>query len=629
MVESKTLYRYILYLNILLDSLGWSMIIPALPQIHDSLALSTIMIGTISSSISFFTFISSTVQGKLTEFFGNRGVLLLSPVSQFVANLLLIIALTQKHILLYTFSRCLPAFFKCGMIASQAMIYDISGPDNIQDFGLLYAFSNLAFIIGPILGGYLYTVNPLSPFVSAIVTSGCSIVLLHFLPTSATSTATSTTSADRERSHSDILMSYDSNSALSPTTTASSTTSLKSSALTSNSSTPSTFYNRNSHTFHILSNPFLLHYLHIKFSFQVGLSLFEAFFSLHSRNSMGLTSPQIGTLLSIHGILSLVTNLYLINVLMKFTTTSQLDVWLLPLVSLLGVGMLIWCKTTSFPLYIFGVLLLGVTGNLFQCVIQNRIGMTQDEEKKKEKEMLLKEIKDHERMNQLKNKKDDKESAFDGPDQDLEMIMKNVEKTPPSSPSSVKIRGDPYASPDKTIGLLDINTSSRCSTPRNIKLIRQIFDPTIDSTYVDVTSPSNTRPQTPTNATESQLENGVSQKSSEEHNHNFNTIYRENSDKSINNNGISSQRKSTKKMKHISAIFGLSAAADRAARIISPFVGSLFMELFGTNGLVIFSAFITGYCAMIIVLGPTMKIYGFATWIGLDAVKSKQKMKED
>eukprot|EP01040_Poterioochromonas_malhamensis_P023133 gene23133-28272_t len=203
--------------------------------------------------------------------------------------------------------------------------------------------------------------------------------------------------------------------------------------------------------------------------------------------------------------------------------------------------------------------------------------------------MLLKELKDHERMNEFKNGKDEKVTAFDDQDKDLEMIMRNAEKTPPSSPSSVKIRGDPYASPDKTVGLLDINSSSRCSTPRNIKLIRQIFDPTVDSTYVDVTSPSNTRPQTPTNFTESQLENGVNQISPEENNHNSNTVYRGSSNKSISNNGISSQRKSTKKMKHISAIFGLSAAADRAARIISPFVGSLFMELFGTNGLVIFS----------------------------------------
>jgi hypothetical protein len=62
--------------------------------------------------------------------------------------------------------------------------------------------------------------------------------------------------------------------------------------------------------------------------------------------------------------------------------------------------------------------------------------------------------------------------------------------------------------------------------------------------------------------------------------------------------------KKKKKNQSYGTVFGLSAAADRAARIVSPVVGSLFLQSYGANGLIFVSAMITLYCASIVYLGP-------------------------
>jgi MFS family permease len=509
-------YKRVLFVNILFDSLGWSLLIPALPQVHSILELNTVTIGSIASLISLLTFLSSTLQGFLTDLFGNRVMLYSSPLSIILGHLLIILSLKHKSITLFVIGRCLPACFKCGMVVSQALIYELSAmkpsasstsstshlsssssssshssddssdeesivqSQSMKDFGILYAYSNVAYIVGPVLGGWLCSYHPYSSFVTGICTSVAGIALLQFLP-SVQKLPMSTSSASPKKEFSGL-------------------------------SSPIHSKPKN-----LLANPMLLYYLHVKFAFQIGSSFFEAFFAQYSKNYIGLGSRTIGFILGHYGILSLVTNLFLIKLLIKYTekTRFRMENWFLPLIIGLCLGLCLWSMSTSIPSIVVAVSIIAVVGNLFQSIIQNSIASTQDKGKG------------------VKGKEE-------------------LEHDPENNRNEVLA----LASPRKKSSSFDLS-----STPENMKVIRRFFDPRVD--YVNAS----------------------------------------------NQTSSSSANKQTRLTnKSIGTVFGLSSAADRAARIISPLIGGLFLHSYGATGLFCVSFITSVYSISILLAGPPFRL---------------------
>jgi MFS family permease len=515
-------YKRVLFVNILFDSLGWSLLIPALPQVHSILELNTVTIGSIASLISLLTFLSSTLQGFLTDLFGNRVMLYSSPLSIILGHLIIILSLKYQSVTLFIIGRCLPACFKCGMVVSQALIYElaamkpsVSSPSSssylssssssssshlsddssdeesivqsqsMKDFGILYAYSNVAYIVGPVLGGWLCSFHPYSSFVTGICTSIAGILLLQFLPGVQKLPIPTSSTTSPKKEHTGV-----------------------------SSPIP------HSKPKNLLANPMLLYYLHVKFAFQVGSSFFEAFFAQYSKNYIGLESRTIGFILGHYGILSLVTNLFLIKLLIKYTekTRFRMENWFLPLIIGLCLGLCLWSMSTSIPSIVVAVSIIAVVGNLFQSIIQNSIASTQDKGKSvKEKDEMV-----HD------------------PENNRNEVMA-------------------LASPRKKSSSFDLN-----STPENMKVIRRFFDPRVD--YVNAS----------------------------------------------NQISPSSANKPTKLTnKSIGTVFGLSSAADRAARIISPLVGGLFLHSYGATGLFCVSFITSIYSITMLLAGPPFRLCNY------------------
>jgi MFS family permease len=345
---NTTMLKNILFVNILLDSLGWSVIIPSLPNIHEILGLNTVAIGSMYSAISLLAFLSSTMQGIMLDYFGTQKMLYLSPISQLIGFSMIIVSIQLKSFPLFAIGRCLPAFFKCGMVVSQAVLYDLSGPESIRDFGALFAFSNIAYIIGPVVGGFIYSLHPFAPYITSMITASLSILLLFCIPAKQ-DTFRRTASMEKIE-------------------TKQTTTTIKE---TPDKATPP------SSTW---KNPALFYYLHIKFAFQIGIATFEAFFGQYSRTYAGLNSRSIGLILGLYGTLALFTNLYIIKGLLSIISPKKLEFFFIPLILVLGTSLSIWSQTKSLTVVLFAVSILSVAGNLFQLIVQNRIASTQEVE---------------------------------------------------------------------------------------------------------------------------------------------------------------------------------------------------------------------------------------------------------
>jgi MFS family permease len=338
--------KNILFVNILLDSLGWSVIIPSLPNIHEILELNTVTIGSMYSAISLLAFLSSTMQGVMLDYFGTQKMLYLSPISQLIGFSMIIVSIQLKSIPLFVVGRCLPAFFKCGMVVSQAVLYDLSGPESIRDFGALFAFSNIAYIIGPVVGGFIYSLHPFAPYITSMITASLSLLLLYCIPAKQ-DTFRRTASMEKIEKQTIIKETPD------------------------NKATP---------TSSTWKNPTLFYYLHIKFAFQIGIATFEAFFGQYSRTYAGLNSRSIGLILGLYGTLALFTNLYIIKGLLSIISPKKLEFFFIPLILVLGTSLSIWSQTKSLTVVLFAVSILSVAGNLFQLIVQNRIASTQEVE---------------------------------------------------------------------------------------------------------------------------------------------------------------------------------------------------------------------------------------------------------
>lgn len=339
----KTWKKGLLFLNIVLDSIGWSMILPALPAIHHKLQLSTVAIGYLASTISVVVFLSGAIQGKLTEYVGTLPMLRLSAFAQIVGHMLMLLSLYYQSLFVFVMARCAPALFKSGMVVSQAILYDLtadgSPDDSLRDFGTLFAFSNLAYIIGPVMGGLLYTLSETAPFYFGILTSCLGLVVMWLIEQ---------TGYKGPEANSKAIA-----GPASP-------------AQTFDDVKPAMGYS-------------LYHMLHLKFAYQVGNTLFESLFAQHCKNMMDLSSANIGYLLGYCGTLSAISNLYILRYFIQRGNTEAL---LPALIFSLGIGLCIWAVCTSIMWLLCAVSIITIASNLFLSILQNQIAHSQTSQKR-------------------------------------------------------------------------------------------------------------------------------------------------------------------------------------------------------------------------------------------------------
>ncbi|MBM3162316.1 MAG: MFS transporter [Chlorobi bacterium] len=143
----------ILLLTVLLDLIGFGIVLPLLPTYAKDLGANPFMIGLIAAIFSIMQFIFSPLWGKLSDRIGRRPVML---VSIFITAVSYLIFSQSDTIPLLIFARGLSGIGSANIAAAQAYITDVTDSKNRSGaMGMIGAAFGVGFIIGPLIGGLL------------------------------------------------------------------------------------------------------------------------------------------------------------------------------------------------------------------------------------------------------------------------------------------------------------------------------------------------------------------------------------------------------------------------------------------------------------------------------------------
>jgi MFS transporter, DHA1 family, tetracycline resistance protein len=169
-----------IFITVLIDIIGFGIIIPVLPQLLQQLLHVTDRtdISAISKPAIFLTliyglmqFIFAPILGSLSDRYGRRPVLLFSLLGFGLDYIFLAFAPSIGWLFL---GRMISGITGASITTASAYMADISNEKNrAQNFGMIGAAFGLGFIIGPMLGGLLGELGTRIPF---LVAAGLALV---------------------------------------------------------------------------------------------------------------------------------------------------------------------------------------------------------------------------------------------------------------------------------------------------------------------------------------------------------------------------------------------------------------------------------------------------------------------
>lgn len=168
-----------IFITILIDMIGFGIIIPVLPNLikelgHTDLSHASEYGGWMLFAYAIMQFLFAPLLGNLSDRYGRRPVLLFSLLGFSIDYLFMALAPSLTWLFV---GRIIAGITGASFTTASAYIADISTPENkAQNFGLVGAAFGLGFIIGPVIGGLLGGFGLRVPF---MVTAG--LTLLNFL----------------------------------------------------------------------------------------------------------------------------------------------------------------------------------------------------------------------------------------------------------------------------------------------------------------------------------------------------------------------------------------------------------------------------------------------------------------
>ncbi|HEX9368577.1 MAG TPA: MFS transporter [Vicinamibacterales bacterium] len=171
----------IIFLTILVNLIGFGIIIPLLPFYAQTFGASPLTIGLLFASFSVSQLFASPVLGHGSDKWGRRPVLIFSLVGTVVSFVMLALA----HSLAMLFAARIVDGLSGGNISTaRAYIGDIATEENrAKSFGMLGAAFGLGFIIGPGLGGLFAHISYTAPiWAAAAITVVATLLAWFWLP---------------------------------------------------------------------------------------------------------------------------------------------------------------------------------------------------------------------------------------------------------------------------------------------------------------------------------------------------------------------------------------------------------------------------------------------------------------
>jgi MFS transporter, DHA1 family, tetracycline resistance protein len=171
----------IIFLTILVNLIGFGIIIPLLPFYAQTFGASPLTIGLLFASFSVAQLFASPVLGAWSDKWGRRPVLIFSLVGTVVSFVML--ALAHSLAMLFA-ARIVDGLSGGNITTARAYIGDITTEENrAKSFGMLGAAFGLGFIIGPGLGGLFARISYTAPiWAAAAITVVATLLAWFWLP---------------------------------------------------------------------------------------------------------------------------------------------------------------------------------------------------------------------------------------------------------------------------------------------------------------------------------------------------------------------------------------------------------------------------------------------------------------
>lgn len=168
-----------IFVTLLLDVLGFGLLIPVAPRLIRSLmglsdtpegiAAATTTFGWLVSTYAAMQLIFSPILGALSDRFGRRPLLL---VSMFGSGLDYFAMALSPNLAFLFITRALNGISGASMTVCSAYVADVTPPEKRAGaFGIIGAAFGIGFVVGPVLGGVLGSIDIHLPFYAAGVLS--------------------------------------------------------------------------------------------------------------------------------------------------------------------------------------------------------------------------------------------------------------------------------------------------------------------------------------------------------------------------------------------------------------------------------------------------------------------------
>jgi DHA1 family tetracycline resistance protein-like MFS transporter len=170
MIAKKNAALGFIFVTLLIDVIGFGIIIPVMPRLisemlHVGIPEASEYGGWLLAAFAFMQFLFSPLMGNLSDRFGRRPVLLASLLGFGIDYIFLVFAPSIEWLFV---GRIIAGIMGASFTTAAAYIADVSEPEKrAQNFGMIGAAFGLGFIIGPALGGILAKYGLRAPFIGA------------------------------------------------------------------------------------------------------------------------------------------------------------------------------------------------------------------------------------------------------------------------------------------------------------------------------------------------------------------------------------------------------------------------------------------------------------------------------
>jgi DHA1 family tetracycline resistance protein-like MFS transporter len=315
-----------IFLVVFIDLLGFSLILPLLPYYARTFNASGTVTGLLVASYAAVQLFGAPLLGRLSDRYGRRPILLVSIFGTFIGFLLLGFA---RALWVLFASRIIDGITGGNLTVAQAYITDVTdNKSRAKGLGMIGAAFGLGFIIGPVTGGVL---SQWGFAVPAFAAAGLSLVNLILV---AAWLPESLTAQKRARA-------------------ASNGPALTLSAMAK-----------------ALKRPFTGSLLISRFFFGLAFAIFQTIFSLYALARFNLTAAQTGYILTYVGVLSVITQGFLVG---RLTSRVREDTLIVGGVMVMALCLLGWAFAPSIAMLLVVMAPTSFAGGILNTVLSSTL----------------------------------------------------------------------------------------------------------------------------------------------------------------------------------------------------------------------------------------------------------------